>query len=186
MLESLVLSYGYAMIAVGTFLEGETVLLIGGYLAHAGYLALPWVMVTAFLGSFAGDQLFFFIGRKKGMAFLEKRPQWQLKSSRVLSLLHRRQNSVIVSFRFLYGLRTVTPFLIGASGVRPVKFMLLNAVGAAVWAVAVALLGYLLGQTVSLFIAEAHRYELYGALVIAVVAAAAWGWRFYRGRRADG
>ena len=177
MLEALVMTYGYAMIAAGTFLEGETVLVIGGYLAHAGYLELPWVIVSAFAGSFAGDQLYFFIGRRKGMALLEKRPRWQAKSERVRALLQRRQNSVIVGFRFLYGLRTVTPFLLGASGIAPGKFMLLNAVGAALWAIVVALAGYLLGHTVALFFAEAHRYALYGALGIALIAMAVWGWR---------
>jgi len=183
LLEQLIVTYGYAMIAAGTFLEGETVLVIGGYLAHAGYLDLPWVILSALAGTFAGDQLFFFIGRTKGMAFLEKRPRWRAKTARIEALLRRRQNSVIVGFRFLYGLRTVTPFLLGASGVSPLRFVLLNALGASLWAVAVALLGYLLGHTVSIVLAEAHRYEGAGALVIALVAAAAWGWRFYRGTK---
>ncbi len=183
MLESLVMTYGYAMIAAGTFLEGETVLLIGGYLAHAGYLALPWVIVTAFLGSFAGDQLFFFIGRRNGMAFLEKRPHWNVKAERVRSRLRQHQNILILTFRFLYGLRTVTPFLIGASGIRPVKFMLLNAAGAALWAVAVSLLGYGLGHTVALLFSEAHRCEMDGAIALAVIAALFWGWRYYREKR---
>ena len=180
MLQYLVMTYGYAMIAAGTFLEGETVLVIGGYLAHAGYLELPWVLVAAFAGTFAGDQLFFFIGRKKGMDFLEKRPRWRVKSEKVLSLLRHHQNVVIIGFRFLYGLRSVTPFLIGASGVSPVKFFLLNALGASVWAAAVGTAGYLLGHTVGLLLAKAHKYELYGAFVIAFIAAAVWGRRFYR------
>ncbi|MHC3994880.1 DedA family protein [Thiomicrolovo sp. ZZH C-3] len=180
MLEALVMTYGYAMIAAGTFFEGETVLVIGGYLAHAGYLELPWVIVSAFAGSFAGDQLYFFIGRKQGTALLEKRPRWQAKSERVRALLQRRQNSVIVGFRFLYGLRTVTPFLLGASGIAPGKFMILNAAGAALWAVVVAVAGYLLGHTVTLLFAEAHRYALYGALGAALIAVAVGGWRFFR------
>ncbi|WP_345987885.1 DedA family protein [Sulfurimonas sp. HSL1-2] len=183
MLEALVMTYGYAMIAAGTFLEGETVLVIGGYLAHAGYLELPWVIVSAFAGSFAGDQLYFFIGRRQGTALLEKRPRWQAKSERVRALLQRRQNSVIVGFRFLYGLRTVTPFLLGASGIAPGKFMLLNAAGAALWAVAVALAGYLLGHAVTLFFAEAHRYALYGALFIAFVAMVVWVRRITKRKR---
>lgn len=180
MLEQLVMTYGYAVVAAGTFLEGETVLLIGGYLAHAGYLSLPWVMAAAFAGTFAGDQLFFFIGRKKGAVFLEKRPRLRQRTERVLLLLHRHHNSMILGFRFLYGLRTVTPFLIGASGVPPAKFFVLNAIGALLWSVSVAAMGYLLGHTVSLLLAEAHRFEVYGALVIALIAAGVWFWRFFR------
>lgn len=132
------MTYGYAMILVGTFLEGETVLVIGGYLAHAGYLKLSWVIAAAFTGTFVADQLFFFIGRKKGMAFLERRPRWRHKYRRIFLMMHRHQNILIVGFRFLYGLRTVTPFLLGASGISPMKFLMLNVLGASVWAAAVA------------------------------------------------
>ena len=183
MLESLVMTYGYAMIAVGTFLEGETVLVIGGYLAHVGYLELPWVMAAAFGGTFFGDQLFFFIGRKKGMALLEKRPRWRARSRRVLMLLHRHQTALIVGFRFLYGLRTVTPFLIGASGISPARFFWLNLLGALVWAVAVASLGYLLGHTLSLFLARAHRYAEYVVPGIVLVALAVFAWRYRREKK---
>jgi len=186
MLQALVITYGYAVILVGTFLEGETVLVIGGYLAHAGYLELPWVIAAAFAGTFAGDQLFFYIGRKRGMALLEKRPRWRARGARVLALLQRHQNGLIIGFRFLYGLRTVTPFLIGAGGVSPAKFFALNFIGALVWAVSVALLGYLLGQTLALFLAKAHRYEEAVVLAIVLAGLAILGWRYYReGRGAE-
>ena len=47
---------------------------------------------------------------------------------------------MILGFRFVYGLRTVTPFVLGAAGTRPGRFLALNALGAAAWSVAVGLL----------------------------------------------
>ena len=47
-LEILVSAYGYPALFIGTFLEGETILVIAGFLAHRGYLELPWVIVIAF------------------------------------------------------------------------------------------------------------------------------------------
>ena len=41
MLESLIDTYGYLTILIGTFLEGETILVLGGFAAHRGYLHLP-------------------------------------------------------------------------------------------------------------------------------------------------
>ncbi len=65
-LQELVSNYGYLAIGVGTFLEGETILVLGGLAAHRGFLQLPWVVVCAFLGAFSGHQLYFHIGRHKG------------------------------------------------------------------------------------------------------------------------
>ena len=52
-LEELVRNYGYIIIAVGTFLEGETILIVAGFLAHSGYLQLPFVIIAGFAGLFS-------------------------------------------------------------------------------------------------------------------------------------
>lgn len=183
-LEEIVSTYGYIAIVIGTFFEGETVLVLGGFATHRGYLELPWVVICGFLGTLFGDQLYFYIGRVKGTKFLAKRPYWQVKSERVLDLLHRRQLLLILGFRFLYGLRTVTPFLLGAGGIQPVQFLILNAIGAFLWATAIGVSGYLFGHAFELIIGEINRYE--SRLFIALVTSGALIWfiHWFRRRRA--
>ncbi|MBI2752438.1 MAG: DedA family protein [Betaproteobacteria bacterium] len=173
-LEQLVATYGYAAILIGTFFEGETILVVGGFLAHRGYLELPWVIACAFAGTLLGDQLYFYLGRSKGMELLERRPRWQAKSVQVLELLRRHQVPLILGFRFLYGLRTITPFLIGASGVAPLRYTILNAAGSAVWALAIGIAGYVLGQALQTLLEEIKRYELWILAAIAGTGAAVW------------
>ena len=91
-------TYGYIALMIGTFLEGETILVAAGFLAHRGYLELPWVILFAFIGTFGGDQFYFFLGRVKGMDFIKSRPLWQAKSARVFALLKKHQLAVIVGF----------------------------------------------------------------------------------------
>ena len=174
MLESLVATYGYAAVLIGTFLEGETVLVLGGFAAHRGYLDLPWVVAAAFAGTVAGDQLYFYLGRLHGRSWLARRPAWQRESERVLALLHRHQTLVILGFRFLYGVRTVSPFVIGMSRVSPLRFTILNAVGAAVWAVAIGGLGYVFGHALEAVLGEVQRYEHWILAGIAAAGAVAW------------
>jgi membrane protein DedA with SNARE-associated domain len=54
-LESLIETYGYWAVLLGTVLEGETVVVIAGFLAHQGYLQLKFVIFFSFLGSLIGD-----------------------------------------------------------------------------------------------------------------------------------
>lgn len=173
-LEQWVASYGYYAIVAGTFLEGETILVIGGFLAHRGYLTLPGVVAAAFLGTLFGDQLYYYIGRFKGIPLLERKPAWKRQSERLLKLLRRHEVLLILGFRFLYGLRTVTPFLIGASGIAPLRYTVLNVIGAAVWAVVIGIAGYLVGQALELVLDEVKRYELWILAAIAGSAAVAW------------
>jgi membrane protein DedA with SNARE-associated domain len=71
------------------------------------------VISIAFLGTFAGDQLDFQIGRLKGTTLLQKIPRWQARMRKVNSLLVRYRHGIILGFRFLYGIRTITPFILG-------------------------------------------------------------------------
>ena len=179
-LQQFVLDYGYLALFIGTFLEGETILVIAGFLASSDLLELPWVIITAFLGTFAGDQTFFYLGRYKGIAFLEKRPTWHKKTDKVFEMLHRHQIKVVLGFRFLYGIRNVTPFVIGASRMNPGKFFLLNFMGALVWAISVGYLGFEFGHLAESMIGQAKKYEIY--ILGGIVAIGAFlFWRSTRG-----
>jgi len=173
-MEELIKHCGYLILFIGTFAEGETILVMAGFLAHRGYLELPWVILTAFIGTLAVDQLFYYVGYLKGLPFLERRPRWKGKYARALALLRRHQTWIILSFRFLYGLRTITPFVIGLSKVPPIRFLLLNAAGAFVWALVVGFLGYSLGQVLEAYLERAKRYELWIIGAIAASGMLAW------------
>jgi len=66
MLENLLQHFGYPALALGTFLEGEMSLLLAAYLALRGILQIELVMLFAFLGTYASDQLWFHLGRRHG------------------------------------------------------------------------------------------------------------------------
>jgi len=178
--EELVTHYGYIALLIGTFLEGETILVIGGLLAHRGYLELPYVIASAFAGTLFGDQLYFYIGRIKGKKFIDSRPVWQAKSRRVFELLEKHQILLILGFRFIYGIRTVTPFVLGSSGISPIRYLVLNICGALLWAIAVGILGFYFGQALELVIGEIKLYEkwvIFGLLLLSAII-----WFFFKWR----
>lgn len=181
--EALISTYGYAAIAIGTFFEGETILVLGGLAAHRGYLELPWVVIGGFLGTLVSDQLTFYLGRARGMRFLEKRPHWKSKSEKVFKLLQRHQLALTLGFRFLYGLRTVTPFLLGAAGISPFRFLVLNILGAFAWAVSIAISGYLFGHVVQWLIEDIKKYEMVLFIALTVLGAIFWSIHWVRSRK---
>ncbi|MCB1734749.1 MAG: DedA family protein [Gammaproteobacteria bacterium] len=159
-LETLVSTYGYAAVGIGAFVEGETIVMLGGFAAHRGYLELPWVILVAFLGSFIGDQFYFHLGRAKGEEWIRKLPHVGKKSDKVFALLNKHQTWLILGFRFLYGLRTVTPILVGAARISPARFFLLNFLGAMVWAIVIGAVGYVFGNIFKVLLGDLKRYEM--------------------------
>ncbi len=182
-LNELIGSYGYFAILIGTFLEGETILILGGLAAHMGYLELPWVTAAALAGSFSGDQLYFYIGRHFGPKIIARRLSWQEGARKVYKHLHRHQNLLILSFRFFYGLRNVTPFAVGAARVSPARFFALNLIGAVVWAITFAAAGYLSGEAFRLILDDFKRYEIYVLLALVLAGILIWLISLWRSRR---
>lgn len=163
-------SYGYLALLVGTFLEGETIVIIAGFLAHQGLLSPPLIALCAFCGSVTSDQLMFVLGRWKGMAIIQRFEKLEKKMAKAAQLLSKYETPLILGFRFIYGVRNVTPILMGLSGVNHVKFLVLNVIGAAVWAMSFTAAGYFFGEAVTAFLdAVPHggRYILGGMVALA-------------------
>lgn len=147
---------------------------MAGFAAHQGYLQLQWVVFASFLGTLCGDQLYFHIGRTKGTPFLDKRPYWKAKSERIFNLLKRHQLLLILGFRFVYGMRTIAPFVIGASGVSPLRFLILNMASGFLWASLIASAGYLFGRALELLFGKLERFELLLFVVLVAVGVLVW------------
>ena len=148
--------------------------MLAGFLAHRGYLTFSLIVLSGFTGSLVADQLYFFLGRKKGLAFLNKHPSWKIRADRIRKLLQQHQNLVIILFRFVYGIRAVTPVLLGVSNVSLFKFLVLNAVGALTWAIALTSLGYFFGHTAELLLDDVKKYEFVIIGIIILVGLVVW------------
>lgn len=178
--EHLISRFGYPALILGLLVEGETVLVLAAFSAHRGYLDLPLVILTGCLVSFASDQFFFWIGRLKGSQFLEKRPEWLPRVERAKALLGRNSSLLFVGVRFMYGLRTVLPFVLGMSRFDPGRFALLNFIGAFLWAAMFGLAGYLFGHLMELVLRDVSRYEHWVILFILIPGVLIWMFRWYR------
>jgi membrane protein DedA with SNARE-associated domain len=151
--------YGYLAVLVGSLLEGETILVLAGFLAHQGRLFLPAVLLVAFIGGTAGDQVFFWIGRAWGRLLMRRFPGFRRRADRVGELLRRYDAALIVGIRFMYGLRIAGPIAMGACGVAPWRFAAFNVLGAAIWAPAIGGAGYLFGEALQTLLGDLRRFE---------------------------
>jgi membrane protein DedA with SNARE-associated domain len=168
-LEFFLSRFGYPALIAGLLLEGETVLVLAAFMAHRGYLSLPLVILIGCLVAFASDQFFFWMGRTKGNQVLAMRPAWQPHVEKAKSLLSQNANLLSVGVRFMYGLRTAMPFMIGMSRFDPKKFAVLNFIGALLWALIFGLAGKLIGNVMAVIFEDVKKHELMIGLGIVLV-----------------
>lgn len=169
LLQTLLAEYGLWVVLIGTFLEGETIVVLAGFAAHRGLLDPYAVAAMAFCGSFAGDQMWFFLARRfRSHHFIAKntdRPAFK----RALQMLERHPITFILSFRFIYGIRNISPVAIGLSAVSAWLFCLLNAVAAAVWASIFTALGFVFANTAEAMLGDVKKFEHIALIVVVIV-----------------
>jgi membrane protein DedA with SNARE-associated domain len=182
-IEQVIFSYGAIGVFVGTFFEGEAIVILAAFAAHQGYLPLWEVIAAAFAGACLGDQFYFYLGRHQGQAFLARRPTWKGRVDKATRLIDRFHVWIILAIRYVYGLRSVLCFAIGMSRISSWKFIVLNAIGVAIWAMLTSLAGYYVGRTMTVILADDKKYELAAAGLIIAAGCIVWGFRRYRQRR---
>lgn len=156
-----------------TFIEGETFVLFAGFAAAQGLLSAPLLLLAAWLGSFAGDQCYFWIGRRFGLRLLKRRPLWSARVDSALGWVKRYDKLFILSFRFIYGVRNFSSFALGISGIDWRRFLIFNFTAAFLWAASFIGAGYFCGRAAERMLgelAEKLSVILLGIFLVTVVA----------------
>jgi membrane protein DedA with SNARE-associated domain len=142
----LIKEYGYIILFIWSFFEGETGLVMAGILSYTGDMNLWLSILVGALGGFLGDQFYFYLGRFNKDWVLKEFQEHRRKVAQARLLLRKYGGWVIFFQRFIYGMRTIIPITIGVSGYDPRKFALINLISAFVWA-SVSIIGaYIFGE----------------------------------------
>lgn len=120
--------------------------LFGGYAAHAGALNFVTLVVVCWLGTFAGDAIRFWIGRRYGARLLERFPRFERPVQTAIRLTARHHVWMILFHRFPHGIRGIAGFAYGMSRLTWSTFLVLNFIAAGFWSGAVVSAGYAFGQ----------------------------------------
>ncbi len=189
--------YGLWAIALFVLVEdfgipvpGETVLIAGAVFAGSGRLNIVAVGVVGFLAAVAGDNIGYAIGRFGGRALVERWGRYVFLTKERLDkaerFFGRHGGKIIVVARFIEGLRQANGIIAGISGMRWLKFLACNALGAALWVGTWVSVGYFAGQHITTIYNAITSYSLYAAIAAVVLIAALILFHLGKRRRARG
>jgi membrane protein DedA with SNARE-associated domain len=173
-LSQLLQDYGYYAVFFAGLLEGETILLLGSYAVHQGYLKMLPLIACGASAAFLSDQFYFFLGRRKGAQVLARHPALERRAARAFAFVERRPILTVMLMRFAWGLRIVLPVALGMSPMRAAVYVPLSAVASVLWAAVVCCGGVAISGTVHHLFGSLRPYEHWligGALLIGLVVA---------------
>lgn len=186
--------FGYLGVTGIVFIEsfgvpapGETSIIAGSVLAGSGRLNIFVVAVAAFLAAVGGDSIGYAIGRTGGRRLLVRFGRYvglnERRLTRVEKFMAKRGPIMVVVARFVEGLRQLNGVVAGVTQMPFAKFLVYNAIGAALWVGLWSSAGYFAGNHLDAIEGVIHRYSNV-ALAVAAVLVAAYIWHHVRRRRA--
>lgn len=183
--ELLLHQFGYLAVFVGTFLEGETILVMAGFFAERGHLDIYIVGVTAALGAYAGHVFWFWLGRRYGVRLLDRFPRMKQHFGKGIRLFERYGATAIIITQWLYGLRITAAVIIGVSRIPLLTFLVIEAISVIVWAAAISAAGYFFGRAVEEVLGRAAHVEKWGLLILIVAGVSVWLYHRWNERRSQ-
>ncbi|HET7050426.1 MAG TPA: DedA family protein [Solirubrobacteraceae bacterium] len=173
----------------GVPVPGETVLILAAVYAGAGRLNIWLVALLGFCGALLGDNIGFAIGHFGGRPLAERYGRYifltRERLEKATRFFDRHGGKIIIVARFIEGLRQANGIIAGISGLRWQRFLVFNAIGAALWVAVWTSVGYFSGSHIDTIYGEATRYVRYLAIAAALVIAAYVALRVRRARAAD-
>jgi membrane protein DedA with SNARE-associated domain len=160
-IEALAKEYGYWAVFLGISLEnagiplpGETITLVGGFLAGSGELSYGGVLGTAVSGAILGDNVGYWLGRWGGWPLLLRLGKLfrigEDKLDKAREQFSNNAGKAVFWGRFVALLRIFAGPMAGLTEMPYGKFLAYNAAGAAVWAGVTVTAAYFCGRLVSL------------------------------------
>jgi len=181
-------NYGYLAIFLGILLEnlgiplpGETITIVGGFLAGSNELNYWLVLGNAIAGAVIGGNCGYWIGRIGGWPFLLQVGKiFRISEVRLLSIKEQfTENAAKAVFfgRFFALLRVFASPLAGIVEMPFSKFLIYNVAGATAWGSVMVTLAFFAGRIISLeqLLGWVSKFALLALLIlVAVIAVPIW------------
>src|SRR5262245_23410540 len=157
--------------------------LFAGYAAHSGALQLGTLIVVCWFGSFAGDAVRFWIGRRFGNQLIASIPRLERAVQMAARLADRHYILMILFHRYPHGIRSIAGFAYGMSRLPWSTFLALNFAAAGLWSCTVVMAGYAFGQVSEKLMNDAS--SSIGLVMLVVFLGLSWILGKQRGRAVD-
>lgn len=168
--DTYVADWGYVILFCWSILEGELGLIFAGIASHTGHLNVWVAIFVAGLGGFAGDQIYFYIGRLNRGYIQTQLASQRRKLALAHLLLQKYGWSIIFIQRYMYGMRTIIPISIGITRYSAIKFAIINLISAWVWAAITILLAWVFGDKIlellGLFKSHPYIFVIFACVLI--------------------
>lgn len=196
-IEGYLQQYGYPILFLVVFVEsfgipapGQTLLITAALFAATGKLSLWLVLVVAFAAAVTGDNIGYLIGHQGGHRLIFRYARRfgvsHARMERIMERFNRHGSWFVFLARFFDVARQINGLIAGSAQMGFRRFVIFNAIGAAMWVVLWGMGSYYLGQSLKGWLGQYEHITTWlvvGVIVLCVVVIGTWLWTRARRKR---
>lgn len=167
-MENFLIKYGLWAVFFGSAIEADAMPILSGATSHFGYFGFPLALLASICGMFAGDCVWYWIGRIFGNR-IKNTEFYKRRFPQVEKFIDRISVFQIVLCRVFYGTRNATMLFWGIKQYSFLRFAFFDILGCIVWGILLVSLGYFLSSSVQLIIGDVKEIEIF-LLIIGAIA----------------
>ncbi|MFC4802851.1 DedA family protein [Neobacillus sp. GCM10023253] len=183
--------HSYLILFIGIFLElmalpisGEFLMSYAGYFVYQGKMNYILALLTVFLSGGAGITATYWIGKAGGYKLIEKYGKYihlgPERYKKTAAWFERYGSKLLIFAYFIPGIRHFTGYISGISKMPFKKFIIPAYIGSFLWGICFITLGKVLGPRWEVFHHAASKYFIIAIIVLAVLLAGYFAYRFYK------
>ena len=165
-MEQFIQDWGYIALFLYSFGGGFVGLIFAGVLSYAGDLNIYISILVAGVSNFLGDQFLFFLARKNKNYAKDMMKKYGRKIALAHLMMRRYGSFVVFIQKYIYGVKTLIPLVMGVSEYNPYKFAILNIIASFLWACVIGYLSFVAGEFLMSIV---DKFQYLGLIIVFVI-----------------
>ncbi|QEZ88802.1 DedA family protein [Aliarcobacter cibarius] len=165
-MEQFIQDWGYIALFLYSFGGGFLALAIAGAFSYAGDLNIYITVIVAGVSNFIGSQFLFYFAKYNKSYMDETVNKHRRKVAMVKTMLKKYGSFMIFIQKYIYGVKTLVPLVMGISAYNPFKYTVLNAIASAIWAIVIGYISFTAGK---LLLSFADDFKYVGFFTVLLV-----------------
>jgi len=165
-MEQFIQDWGYVALFLYSFGGGFLALAIAGAFSYAGDLNIYITVIVAGVSNFIGSQFLFYFAKYNKSYMDETVNKHRRKVAMVKTMLKKYGSFMIFIQKYIYGVKTLVPLVMGISAYNPFKYTVLNAIASAIWAIVIGYISFTAGK---LLLSFADDFKYVGFFTVLLV-----------------
>jgi len=165
-MEEFIQNWGYLALFLYSFGGGFLALAIAGAFSYAGNLDIYVCIAVAGISNFIGSQVLFYMGKYYNQYAQDMLKNYRQKIALVKVLLKKYGVFIIFIQKYIYGVKTLIPIVMGISQFNSYKFTFLNIFASFLWACLIGYVSFIAGEFI---ISLGDKFQYMGLIIVFMI-----------------